>query len=326
MPRLLIPDAHGLATAVTEWRDGGLVAFPTETVYGLGADATDGEAVAAIFALKGRPSFNPLIVHAADLATLESQVELTPLAEELAARFWPGPLTLVLKKLPGSSIHELVTAGLDTVAVRIPSHPVARALLETFAANGSGLIAAPSANPSGQLSATTPKHVADAFAGADTDARQLSVIVGGRTQHGLESTILDLSSGTPRLLRHGAVTLEDLQPLLGAIEQQLSSDMPQAPGQLTRHYAPRHPLRLNALTAEPTEALLQFGPQLGQPGSLIQKNLSQAGDLTEAAANLFTALHEFDGRSDITAIAVQPIPETGLGLAINDRLRRGAAI
>ncbi len=324
MPRLLIPDANGLATAIAEWLDGGVVAFPTETVYGLGADATNGEAVARIYALKDRPSFNPLIVHAANLDALEAHVELTPLARELATRFWPGALTLVLKKKPGSNISTLVTAGLDTVAVRIPSHPVARAMLESFAQNGSGLIAAPSANPSGTLSATTPKHVADAFAGADQNTRRLSIIVGGRTPLGLESTILDLSTDSPRLLRHGAIPLEDLQAVTGLLEQQTSSENPSAPGQLTRHYAPKHPLKLNQRTAGPTEALLQFGPQLGTPSGLVQRNLSHASDLHEAAANLFVALHEFDARDDITAICVQPIPATGLGLAINDRLQRGA--
>ena len=331
MPRLLIPDANGLATAIAEWLDGGVVAFPTETVYGLGADATNGEAVARIYALKERPSFNPLIVHTANLDALEAHVELTPLARELATRFWPGALTLVLKKKPDSNISTLVTAGLDTVAVRIPSHPVARAMLESFAQNsiplgGSGLIAAPSANPSGALSATTPKHVADGFAGADSDARQLSVIVGGRTQLGLESTILDLSTDAPRLFRHGAITLEDLQAVTGPLEQQTSSETPNSPGQLTRHYAPKHPLKLNQRTAGPAEALLQFGPQLGTPSGLVQRNLSQASDLHEAAANLFVALHEFDARDDITAICVQPIPNTGLGLAINDRLNRGASV
>lgn len=325
MPRLLIPDANGLAIAIAEWLEGGVVAFPTETVYGLGADATNGEAVARIYALKQRPSFNPLIVHAADLQTLEAHVEFTPLAQELAARFWPGALTMVLKKKPESTISSLVTAGLDTVAVRIPSHPVARSLLESFAQNGSGLIAAPSANPSGSLSATTPKHVADAFAGSDSDARQLSVIIGGRTQLGLESTILDLSGAQPRLLRHGAITMEDLHAITGPLAQVITAEMPTAPGQLTRHYAPKHPLKFNQHTAGPTEALLQFGPQLGTPSGLAQRNLSAASDLHEVAANLFVALHEFDARDDITAICVQPIPNTGLGLAINDRLSRGAS-
>lgn len=325
MPRLLVPDANGLAIAIAEWLDGGVVAFPTETVYGLGADATNGEAVAHIYTLKERPSFNPLIVHAASIEALEDHVELTPLAHELAARFWPGPLTMVLKKKPGSTISELVTAGLDTVAVRIPAHPVARAMLESFAQNGSGLIAAPSANPSGQLSATTPKHVADAFADSDTVARQLSIIIGGRTPLGLESTILDLSTDTPRLLRHGAIALDDLVIITGELQQQIQSDNPTAPGQLTRHYAPKHPLKLNRPAAGATEALLQFGPQIGTPSGLAFRNLSAEGDLHEAAANLFVALHEFDARDDITAICVQPIPETGLGVAINDRLQRGAS-
>ena len=330
MPRLLIPDANGLAIAIAEWLDGGVVAFPTETVYGLGADATNGEAVARIYALKERPRFNPLIVHAASLDALEAHVEFTPLARELAARFWPGALTLVLRTKPDSSISSLVTAGLDTAAVRVPSHPVARAMLESFAQNsiplgGSGLIAAPSANPSGQLSATTPKHVADGFANSDTDARQLSVIVGGRTQLGLESTILDLSGEQPRLLRHGAIAIDALEAVTGPLLQQTTTDNPIAPGQLTRHYAPKHPLKLNQRAAGPTEALLQFGPQLGTPSGLVQRNLSQTSDMHEAAANLFVALHEFDARDDITTICVQPIPATGLGLAINDRLMRGAA-
>lgn len=316
MPRLIIPDENGLAAAVAAWRDGDIVAFPTETVYGLGADATNAEAVARIYAAKGRPAHNPLIAHFGDRLTLEQHVEMSDLAEELAARFWPGPLTLVMNKKPESTIVDAATAGLPTVAVRLPSHPVAQQLLRQFGKP----VAAPSANPSGLLTATTPKHVAQNMG----DKAPL-VIIGGRTPHGLESTIIDVSGVKPKLLRHGAIALEELKLVVGDLEQNTTSEMPAAPGQLLKHYAPRHPLRLNALSAEPDEAFLTFGPHLGPISGKAQRNLSEQGDLAEAAANLFMALHEFDARDDISGIAVMPIPTNGLGAAINDRLHRAAA-
>lgn len=315
MTRLIVPDERGLAAAVDAWRDGDIVAFPTETVYGLGADATNADAVVKIYAAKGRPAHNPLIVHAADLQTLDQHVELTSLAEDLAARFWPGPLTLVLNKKESATLAANVTAGLPTVAVRIPSHPIAQQLLRAYG----GVIAAPSANPSGRLTATTPKHVAQAFG----DKVPL-VIIGGRTQHGLESTIIDLSGSQPRLLRHGAIPLEDLRAVLGDIETAAHSETPSAPGQLAKHYAPSHLLRLNVIQPEPTEAFISFGPQLGTPSSKHHRNLSDNGDLGEAAANLFMVLQEFDLLEDISGIAIMPIPQTGLGAAINDRLSRAA--
>lgn len=315
MTRLIIPDERGFAAAVEDWQNGEIVAFPTETVYGLGADATNDDAVAKIYEAKGRPSINPLIIHAADKETLAAHAEFTPLADELATRFWPGPLTLVLKKKPDSTISANATAGLDTIAVRVPNHPVARRLLKEFGRP----VAAPSANPSGQLTSTTPKHITQSF-----PDQIPTVIIGGRTPHGVESTIIDLSGETPRLLRYGSITPEDLKPVLGDLETLLVTNNPSAPGQLLRHYAPRNALRLNATAPEDDEAYLAFGPYMGAKGKAF-KNLSEAGDLHEAASNLFMYLHELDDTDGIDGIAVAPVPELGIGLAINDRLRRGSA-
>jgi L-threonylcarbamoyladenylate synthase len=298
-------------------RAGELVAFPTETVYGLGADARDGRAVARIFEAKGRPRFNPLIVHVTDLAEAERIALVGDAARALAQRFWPGPLTLVMRARPGSGISELATAGLDTIAVRVPSHPIALALL-----SASGLpIAAPSANISGHVSPTLAAHVA-----ADLGDKVSLILDGGPCRYGLESTIVDASEEKLVLLRAGAVTAGEIEAASGRKLARLSHDAgerPSAPGQLESHYAPRALLRLDAQRAEPGEALLAFGPRPAQhDGPMF--NLSTAGDLLEAAANLFAALRELD-RPDVTAIAVMAIPETGLGEAINDRLRRGAA-
>ncbi len=268
--------------------EGGCVAVPTETVYGLAADATDSRAVAGIYAAKGRPSFNPLIVHVADLAAAEAIAVFDDAARDLAARFWPGPLTLVLPVRVGSGIASLVTAGLDTVAVRVPKHRAMQALL---AACGVPL-AAPSANASGGISPTRAAHVAASLAG-----RIPLVIDDGATEAGLESTIV--MDG--RILRPGPSPGEE-----GVV----------APGQLDSHYAPSKPLRLNA-THSDGEWLIGFGDVLGDD------SLSLSGDLTEAAANLFDALHRADAADD-AAIAVAPIPEHGVGVAINDRLRRAA--
>ena len=305
--------------AAQELRAGRLVAFPTETVYGLGADATNGQAVARIFEAKGRPRFNPLIVHLPDGVAAQRIAGFTEKANRLAEAFWPGPLTLVLSRRPESGISDLVTAGLDTIAIRVPRHPIAHALL---AAAGVP-VAAPSANVSGHVSPTTAQHVAEDLGG------KVSVILdGGPTDHGLESTVVDVTSDRVVMLRPGAVTREQIEAVLGEPALRMdelgaSKDRPRSPGQLASHYAPRAKVRLNATDLRPGEVLLAFGPPL--PGSNGRcENLSPTSDLVEAAANLFAALRRLDATGAET-IAVMPIPETGLGEAINDRLRRAAA-
>ena len=307
------PEAIGRAAELL--RAGKLVAFPTETVYGLGGDATNDRAVAAIFAAKGRPRFNPLIVHVPDLAAAEAIAAFGTRARQLAQRFWPGPLTLVLRRLPTSAVSLLACAGLDTVAVRVPAHPVAQALLRAT----SRPLAAPSANRSGHVSPTTADHVA-----AELGRRVALILDGGPCPVGLESTVLDMSGARPVLLRPGGVLLEELQAQLGSIGPAgADPSAPRSPGQLASHYAPHLPLRMNAIDARSGEALLAFGstPRAGFAEVL---NLSPTGDLAEAAANLFAMLRRLD-RPEFTGIAVMPIPEHGLGLAINDRLRRAAA-
>jgi L-threonylcarbamoyladenylate synthase len=296
---------------------GKLVAFPTETVYGLGGDATQGTSVAAIFAAKGRPSFNPLIVHFPDAVHAGEHAIFDARADELAARFWPGPLTLILPLRPQSAISRLATAGLDSVAVRVPSHPVARALL-TAAGRP---IAAPSANLSGQISPTAAIHVAEELGGA-VDL----ILAAGKSAIGLESTILDLSGVEAVLLRPGAISEADITDAIGPILRfDGDPDRPNAPGQLRRHYAPATPIRLNATTTGPGEALLAFGPDpFASRGAEMVLNLSETGDLIEAAANLFAMLRTLDAGGH-RHIAVMPIPRTGLGIAINDRLSRAAA-
>jgi L-threonylcarbamoyladenylate synthase len=310
---LRLPDAATLAEAATALQRGELVAFPTETVYGLGADATNDQAVARIYAAKGRPSFNPLIVHVPTLDEVARLGVLTPAAEELAVAFWPGPLTLVLNKQQTSGLSPLASAGLPSVAIRVPSHPVAQALLKA-----AGIpIAAPSANKSGRLSPTTPKHVADQF--GDEIAM---ILAGGRTEVGLESTVLDLTEAQPVLLRHGGITREEIEALIGPVALVEKPDMLKSPGLLPKHYAPSIPLRMDSFDAGPEEAYLAFGPDtFAGKGAKTRLNLSEDGDLTEAAANLFSMLHELD-RPDYAAIVVAPVPMMGLGLAINDRLRR----
>lgn len=294
-------------------RDGALVAFPTETVYGLGADATNDSAVASIYAAKGRPRFNPLIVHAEAPAALDGEVIWSRLAETLAARFWPGPLTLVLPRRSDSRISLLCSAGLDSLAVRVPSHGLARQLLRAVGRP----LAAPSANRSGKVSPTTAAHVRQELAD-----KVAFVLDGGPCSLGLESSVLDLSHETPRLLRAGGLTREALEAVTGPLEHGGDERTPRSPGQLASHYAPGPPLRLNATTVSADEALLAFGEPL--PGAAATETLSRTRDLTEAAARLFAALRRLD-RPDVAAIAVMPIPETGLGEAINDRLRRAAA-
>jgi L-threonylcarbamoyladenylate synthase len=310
---------HAIAEAARYVRQGGLVAFPTETVYGLGADATNDLAVAAIFSAKGRPTFNPLIAHVPNIAVARRYARLDERAERLAAAFWPGPLTMILPRHEGAPISHLVTAGLDTVALRAPAHPVALALL----AESRTLIAAPSANRSGHVSPTTAAHVA-----ADLGDRVPTILDGGPTDVGLESTIVDMSGDAIRMLRPGLVSVDDIMRLTGARvrREAVSADAasrPNAPGQLASHYAPRARLRLEAARAHPGEALLAFGPLAPATGYGVF-NLSPRGDLLEAAAHLFAALRLLDA-TGVDAIAVMPIPAEGLGEAINDRLRRAAA-
>jgi L-threonylcarbamoyladenylate synthase len=310
----LVPAApEAIARAAALLRAGRLVAFPTETVYGLGADATNERAVAEIFRAKGRPRFNPLIVHVPGLAEAEALADFDDRARRAATAFWPGPLTLVLPRRGESRLSLLASAGLDTVALRAPAHEIAQALLR---ATGRP-IAAPSANRSGRVSPTEAIHVAE-----ELGDRVALILDGGRTQVGIESTVLDLSGGSPALLRPGGVTVERLMEFLGPIAGP-AGVLPKAPGMLASHYAPLLPLRLHAAAACPGEALLALGPDAA-PGFAETLWLSRSGDLAEAAANLFAMLRRLD-RPPFTGIAVMPIPEHGLGRAINDRLRRAAA-
>jgi len=306
---LLQPDRPGLARAAALLSAGGLVGFATETVYGLGADATDDRAVARVFAAKGRPSFNPLIVHVPDLTAAARIAVIDGAALMLAQAFWPGPLTLVLPLRPDSGVSQLVTAGLDTVAVRVPASALARELLMLARVP----VAAPSANPSGRISPTTAAHVMDGLSG-----RIDAVLDGGACGVGVESTIVGFDP-VPTLLRPGGLPAEAIAACLGApLALPAQNGAITAPGQLTSHYAPHGTVRLNADRAEPGETLLGFGPVTAP------LNLSPGGDLTEAAANLFAHLRALDAMG-ATRIAVSPIPQTGLGLAINDRLTRAAA-
>ncbi|MEX2450811.1 MAG: L-threonylcarbamoyladenylate synthase [Rhodospirillales bacterium] len=305
-------DTDGIATAARSIRAGRLVAFPTETVYGLGADATNDHAVAAIFAAKGRPHFNPLIVHFADADEIAHDVIVDDRAEALAATFWPGPLTLILPRRRESRISLLAGAGLDTLAVRVPAHETALAVIRAAACP----IAAPSANRSGHVSPTRARHVLD-----DLGHRIAAVIDGGDCAVGIESTVLDLSTPTPAVLRPGKISTERIETVIGTVHVAAPSSLeaPKSPGRLERHYAPERPLRMNADRARPGEALLGFGPDTA--GAAL--NLSPTGDLTEAAANLFAMIRALDTPEN-QGIAVMPIPEAGLGRAINDRLRRAS--
>jgi L-threonylcarbamoyladenylate synthase len=302
-------DAAAIEEASGILRDGGLVAFPTETVYGLGADATNDRAVAAIFAAKERPRFNPLIVHVSDMDAAKRLVAFTPAARWLAERFWPGALTLVLPRHADAPLSLLVSAGLDTVAVRVPNEPIAQQLIAAARVP----IAAPSANASGEVSPTTAEHVRQSL-GNKVDL----ILDGGPTRLGLESTVVGFDHGKPVLLRPGSLARVTIEAVAGPLGRPADETI-SAPGQLASHYAPDAKIHLNAAAAGPGEVLLAFGPATG-----ATRNLSRSGDLEEAAANLFAMLRELDAMNP-RAIAVMPIPHHGLGEAINDRLRRAAA-
>jgi L-threonylcarbamoyladenylate synthase len=323
--RLVAAGAEATAEAVRVLAAGGLVAFPTETVYGLGADATNGAAVARLYAAKGRPAFNPLIAHVTDAAAAQALARFDADAARLAAAFWPGPLTLVLPKSQTCTVSELATAGLDSIAVRVPHHAVAQDLLAAFGRP----VVAPSANRSGHVSPTTAAHVL-----GDLSGRVDLIVDGGPTPVGVESTIvacLGQAFGGPALLRPGGVPREAIEKLLGRPLAQAPAgiaieDAPLAPGMLASHYAPRTRMRLETDHVEPGEALLAFGPAAVKGADKAAKmlNLSARGDLIEAAANLFSHLRALDA-AKATMIAVMPLPHDGLGEAINDRLQRAAA-
>lgn len=316
MSRIEPADSDHIREAAALLAAGKLVAFPSETVYGLGGNAMSDQAVARIYEAKGRPSFNPLIVHVPDHAAAAEFAALSPAANALAEKFWPGPLTLVLPRRSHCRLSLLVSAGMDSVALRVPAHPVAQALLQA-----SGLpIAGPSANPSGRISPTTAQHVADGLGD-----KVAMILDGGPCRIGLESTVVSLLEDAPQILRPGGIVAEELAAALGrpvGLAAQIGdvAEGLHGPGRLLSHYAPSASVRLDAVSVRPGETLLAFGPD-APPAAL---NLSPRGDLTEAAANLFAMLRQLD-RPDVQAIAVMPIPERGLGLAINDRLRRAAA-
>ena len=326
MTRIVAPNETSIKDAAEVLRGGDLVAMPTETVYGLAANALDGKAVAKVFEAKGRPSFNPLIIHCADVDQVSEYVRLSADAMQVAEAFWPGPLTMILPKAEGCAVSDLASAGLPTLAVRIPKHDVAQQLIREAGVP----LAAPSANKSGRLSATSPQHVAQAF------GDEVSMILAaGRCSVGLESTVLDLSSGEPVVLRPGAITAEEISEVLGRAVgyDDGDHDAPKSPGQLLKHYAPSIPVRINAIDIEKGEALLAFGSAKfmgirggGSARSLPEesyRNLSEDGDLYEAAANLFAMLQELDSPAH-KSIAVMSVPQKGVGVAINDRLARAA--
>jgi L-threonylcarbamoyladenylate synthase len=319
--RLIAASPAAVAEAARCLREGGLVAFPTETVYGLGADAGNAKAIARLYQAKGRPLFNPLIATVGDLAAARKIGRFDARAQALAEAFWPGPLTLVLPKAPRCAVAELATAGLDTIAVRVPAHPVAQDLLRGFG----GAVVAPSANLSGHVSPTTAAHVRSDLAG------RIDIILdGGAVAVGVESSIVGCFDA-PMLLRPGGLPRGEIERVLGCAlvrppdDPLEDSGQPLAPGMLASHYAPRTPVRLNAVSIEPGEALLAFGPGIvaGIEAAKAVMNLSQAADLAEAAANLFGCLRALDAIG-ARVIAVMPVPHHELGEAINDRLRRAA--
>ncbi len=315
-PEILDVDVMLVDKAISLWRSGEVVAIPTETVYGLAADACNGEAVARIYSLKSRPQFNPLIVHVANAEIAKTYGEWNPLADALAKAFWPGPITLVLKRRGDCTISELVSAGGDTIAIRVPAHPVTLQLLQAWG----GGIAAPSANRSGRVSPTTAQHVRDEF-GDD-----LSLIIdGGACDIGIESTVIDCTGDTPVILRPGAITramVEGVVSCQSSVVSKKEGDIMRSPGQLASHYAPSIPVRLNVTQMRAGEALLAFGAsELADAERMM--NLSPTGNLLEAAANLFAYLRALDN-AKFTGIAVMPIPNIGIGEAINDRLSRAS--
>ncbi len=321
MTVLLGADAAGIAAAAALLRRGDLVAFGTETVYGLGADATNGRALAAIFEAKGRPRFNPLICHFASTSEAFAEVAPTPLAERLADRFWPGPLTLILPRRADCRVDLLAGAGLDTLAVRVPAHDSALALLRRVERP----VAAPSANRSGGISPTSAAHVL-----ADLGGRIAAILDSGHSPVGIESTVLDVSGGQPVLLRPGAITVDAIEALAGPVAHCGAAAEGQgglrSPGLLLSHYAPRLQLRLAARQVAADEALLGFGRALD--GAAVSWNMSEAGDVREAASRLFAGLRWLDeqgARLGLKGIAAMKVPDHGLGVAINDRLTRAAA-
>ncbi|MBT5187816.1 MAG: threonylcarbamoyl-AMP synthase [Kordiimonadaceae bacterium] len=309
--RIHSPSAKTFDLAATILKEGDIISFPTETVYGLGADATNSSAIAKIYSAKERPSFNPLIVHILSAEKASQYVIMNELTKKLADAFWPGPFTMVLPLKEGSGISDLITAGLDTVAIRVPKNEIAHQLLELF----SGAVAAPSANKSGQISPTTAAHVDGEF------GDELSFIIdGGACEKGIESTIVQVTNKDVILLRPGNITISDIEKVIGCsvLINNADGTKPTSPGQLTSHYAPNSKMRLNATKVYEDECYLTFGNIEGD------LNLSPAGNLNEAAANLFSMMRALD-QMNKTTIAVAPIPFTGLGLAINDRLQRAAA-
>jgi L-threonylcarbamoyladenylate synthase len=307
-----MPTENEISAAAEALRAGKLVAFPTETVYGLGADATNDKAVAQVYAVKGRPAFNPLITHVPDAETAFALGQFNDDARKLAVAFWPGPLSLVVPRQQDCPVSLLASAGLSSIAIRIPSHPVALALLRAAAVP----VVAPSANPSGKISPTTAEHVRRHLGG-----KVAAILDGGRCKVGVESTVVSFLKDGPKLLRHGGIPRGDIEKVIGhALTMEAHASRPHAPGQLLSHYAPRAELRLNADRPRDGEAYLGFGP-LHAHGP---HTLSHSGDLVEAAASLFRLLHEIDA-TGVARIAVAPIPHHGLGEAINDRLLRAAA-
>lgn len=323
MTRRLPPDPEGIAEAASLLRAGELVAIPTETVYGLAADARSATAVARVFEAKGRPHFNPLIVHLPEASAVWREVEPDARARALADSFWPGALTLVLPRSAGCRVDLLAGAGLETLAVRVPAHPVAQALLRSFA----GPLAAPSANRSGRVSPTTAQHVEEELGG-----RIAALLDGGPCRVGVESTVLDLTGPQAVVLRPGGVPIEALRAVIDGVVPPLSHALAsrggvglRSPGLLLGHYAPSLPLRIDATAVGPSEALLAFGPPL--PGAALVEQLSETGDLVEAASRLFAALRHLDAegtRRGLSGIAAMAVPRDGLGAAIEDRLRRAA--
>ncbi len=308
---VVAPTPENIAKAAQVLRDGGLVAFPTETVYGLGGDATQDAAVEKIYAAKGRPSFNPLIVHVGGVDWVADIAQPDARFDSLVRAFWPGPLTLVLNRHTQCAVSKIVSAGRDSIAVRMPDHPVAHDLLMATQRP----LAAPSANRSGFMSPTEAAHVLTSL-----DALPEMIIDGGQCRVGLESTVLDLTQTTPAILRPGSITREQIEAVIGPVSFGRDDPLaPKSPGQLASHYAPGLPVRLNATEVNAGEVLVGFGPVKGA------LTLSLAGDLAEAAANLFAVLRQADNTTLYNSIAVAPVPELGVGLAINDRLRRAAA-